>query len=62
MKASDGNYTFTIVDDGGSTGPAEIVRCEGGGMKFARCAKDAIDKYGCQKISKSGDGYKSEDC
>ena len=62
-KKDGDNYTFTVNDDGGDTGPAEVIRCEGGGMKFARCAKSALDKYGCQKITKLGDDkYKSEDC
>jgi hypothetical protein len=63
VSVSDGNYIFSIIDDGGGIDHVEKVRCEGGGMKFARCAKEAIDKYGCQKVSKvSEDNYKSEDC
>jgi hypothetical protein len=61
VKQDGENYTFTVGD--GGTGPSEIVRCTGGGMKFAKCAKAAIDEHGCQKISSTGGGnYKSEDC
>jgi hypothetical protein len=62
IKQDGDNYTFTVGDDG-DTGPSEMVRCTGSGMKFAKCAKAAIDEHGCQKVSSTGGGnYKSEDC
>ena len=69
VKASGANYTLQVVGktvyDGGDTGTgtSEKVRCEGGGIKFARCVQSSVDKYGCQKVTKVGDdNYKSEDC
>ena len=67
VKASGANYTLQVVGktvyDGGDTGTLGKVRCEGGGIKFARCVQSSVDAYGCQKVSKVSDGnYKSEDC
>lgn len=37
-------------------------RCRGNGLSFAKCVKAAVDEYGCQQITISGDVYVSSDC
>lgn len=55
-------YVFKIVRDN-SIGGSRAIRCEGSGISFAKCVKNAVDKYGCQKVTKiSDDKYISEDC
>ena len=70
---ANGNYEVRIArpepklsgrDIGGDgDGPTAKVRCEGNGVRFVKCIRDAIEEYGCQKITGSADdGYVSEDC
>ncbi len=62
FDAASGNYVF-YIDDLPIDPPPMEVRCEGSGISFARCVKDAVDTYGCQQITSDGDdGYISEDC
>ena len=60
---SHGNYIWNLCDPcPPSTG---AVRCESDelNVSFAKCVKDALEKYGCQVISGDEDnGWTSEDC
>lgn len=43
--------------------PYATERCRGKtNYSFAKCVKNAVDKYGCQTISKDGEEYVSSDC
>ena len=60
---SQGNYIWNLCDPCPPLTGA--VRCESDelNVSFAKCVKDALEKYGCQVISGDKDnGWTSEDC
>ncbi len=60
----NGVYNFKLMESnfGSDQILPRVQRCKGSGLSFVKCVKTAVDKYGCQKIAKSGEEYISSDC